>query len=194
MPSVFAQLFQDLQARARAYGIEVQEVELPPERPGRFDGVTVLMNRTYDPEERCHYLAHAIGSIVRWSLDPAGCTELFRQLDEAKAHRATEPAHLDRALAEYRDYETAASEYAVWLLADLGYESILPAYTNFARADLAAMEQMHRTGTAPAWRDFFAAWNGELARGERQVRPYVAERIPPFQPVRMREQGIVQNP
>ena len=193
MLSSFEQLYGDLQKRARAYGIEVQEVGLPAESPGRFDGMTVMMNRAYDAEERCYYLVHALGSIVRWSLDPAGCTALFRALAEAKAHRAAAPAHLERALAAYRDYETAASEYAAWLLADLGYASLVPAYTNFSRADLEAMDQMHRTGKAVPWRAFFAAWNQAVTRGERTVAPYVAERIPVFQPLRMREQEVIQK-
>src|SRR4051794_15379293 len=146
MANSFDSLYDHLEEWAEAHGIAVRQSKLDPETPGEFDGLTVTINRDFGPKERAFYLAHSIGSIVRWALHAAGCRVLFDELDAAKANR-DDTASLDRALERYRGFETVASEYAVWLLAELGRADVIPDYTNFWRADLEAMTIHHRTGT-----------------------------------------------
>jgi hypothetical protein len=193
MPARHEALFDQLRAWAESHGIAVSEQPLGAETPGRFDGPTVTMNERYDPAERAWYFAHALGSIVRWSQSPDECDTLFERLDDAKARRKQNPSRLEFELSDYRVYESDASEYAVWLLKELGFEDLIPAYTKFARADLEIMTLHHRNGTAPPWREFFAEWNRDVAAGRRKVEPYRLKPIPPFHPVKMREQKILQE-
>ena len=51
-------------------GITVIQADLDDEVPGEFDGLTITLNRDYDPIERTFYLAHSIGSIAEWSIHP----------------------------------------------------------------------------------------------------------------------------
>ena len=48
----------------------------------------------YPPEESYYYLAHALGSIVRWSLEPETWRAMFEELEAAKANRRADPARL----------------------------------------------------------------------------------------------------
>lgn len=185
-------LYRDVRARAESYSVRVGEERLGPETPGKFDGLSVTINPDYDFRERPFYLVHALGSIVRWSLDPVGCRRLFDELNAAKKHRSDRD-RLERAIEPYREFEVGSSEYAVWLLADLGYADVIPAYTNFWRADLESMTHLHRTGKAPVWREFYARWNEEVRRGERQVAPFEPRPVPPFRPQPMKTQEVVQE-
>lgn len=189
----FAEAVRRLRRRAEDYGIRVKVERLGPDTPGRFDGLSITSNETYGPAETYYYLAHALGSVVRWSLDPDPWRAMFEELDAAKANRHGDPVRLERALERYRAYEDGASEYAVWLLQDLGMAAVVPPYNNFGRADIESMVEYHRTGRQPVWRDFFARWNAEVARGERQVLPYVPRPVPPFRPAPMRPQEIRQE-
>ena len=49
------------------------------------------------------------------------------------------------------------------------------------------------TGKAPPWGEFFARWKAKVARGEMGVRPYRPRPIPPFRPVKIRNQEVVQE-
>lgn len=189
----FAKVYADLRRWAEDRGIRVREERLDEETPGAFDGLSVTMNRDYDPEERCHYLAHSLGSIVEWALRPRESQAVYDELRAAKKEKARDPGRLERALAGFAAFEERASEYAVALLDDLGQADLVPAYTAFARADLDAMTVFHRTGRAPVWREFFPAWRAEAARGERQVVPYRPRAVPDFRPVRIQTQEIVQE-
>ncbi len=190
--AAFDALYDRLEAWSEDHGIRVAQEPMDAETPGRFDGLSVTMNRTFDPRQRCFYFAHALGSIVRWALDPKHCRVVFAELAAAKKDRG-EQHRLGRAIAAYRDFETASSEYAVALLDELGFAEVIPAYTNFWRADLESMTLLHLDGKAPPWPEFFARWNERVARGEQRVEPYTPRPVPPFRPVPMKPQEIVQE-
>lgn len=192
MTHPFDDLYATIKARAESYGIRVAEEPQEEDVPGRFDGVSATMNPRYDREQRCYYLVHALGSMVEWGLRHRQVQALFDELRSAKEDRR-DRERLDRAIEAYRAFEVKSSEYAVWLLAELGHAADIPAYTNFARADLEAMTLSHRTGELPRWPDFFAAWNREVARGERTVEPYRPRPVPPFRPAKIKTQEIVQE-
>lgn len=189
----FAEAVRRLRQRAEEHGVRVKTERLGPDTPGTFDGPSITLNEAYTPDESYYYLAHALGSIVRWSLDPDTWRAMFEELDAAKANRGADAERLERAVERYRAYEDGASEYAVWLLQDLDMGALVPHYTNFGRADVESMAEYHRTGRQPAWHEFFARWNEEVARGERPVRPYTPRPVPPFRPAPMRPQTIQQE-
>ncbi|HWG46631.1 MAG TPA: hypothetical protein VN688_27970 [Gemmataceae bacterium] len=193
MTAVFDQVYRDVQSWAQAHGIRIRHDKLKREKVGAFDGVSATMNSDYGPEERTYYLAHSLGSIVRWGLSQTTVQEMFDQLRAAKKNRETEPERLERAIERYRAFEVESSEFAVWLLAELGPSSVIASYTNFMRADLEALSEFHRRGHAPVWRDFFSRWNEEVSSGRRRVEPYRPKAIPPFSPVRIENQEILQE-
>jgi hypothetical protein len=67
------------------------------------------------------------------------------------------------------------------------------AYTNFMRADLEAMTEYHRTGTAPVWEDYFARWNESVADGLKKVPAFRSKPLPAFAPGRIENQEILQT-
>jgi hypothetical protein len=117
------------------------------------------MNSKYDVEERTYYLVHALASIVRWSLSLPLIQRMFEELRAAKQEKHADPDRLERAIEQYRAFKVEPSEYAVWLLAKLGADEVVPSFTNFMRADLEALTLFHRFGRVPVWRDFFADRN-----------------------------------
>ncbi len=189
----FEALFDDLRSWAEARGIQVTTRPLGEETPAEFDGVSVTLNPDQDTESRCYYLAHSLGSIVAWSLDPKGATAVYARLRVAKANKGTDPGRLEPALAGFAAFEELASEYAVGLLESIGHGEVVPDYTAFARADLDAMLLFHGRGKGPVWREFFPDWKRKVSRGEVVVRPYRTRPIPPFRPVRIRNQEVVQE-
>jgi hypothetical protein len=184
-------LYDRLRTRAETYGIRVREARLGPETAGTFDGLSVTMNDKYDPAERCFYLAHALGSIAQWGRDPKRAQAVFDELRAAK--RAKDAGRLARAIHDHRAFEDTSSDYAVWLLADLGRADAIPSYTTFARADIEAVTEFHRRGVAPVWRDFFGRWKEEAARGQRAVQPFTPRPVPAFRPVKIDTQEIIQE-
>src|SRR6478752_5644922 len=134
------ELDRRLRAWAADHGIAVGDVALGPETPGSFDGPTVSINPVYDPESQAFILAHSLGSVVVWALDHARSRATYADLRAAKRSREG----LDAALAAWAAHEEAASEYAVGLLGEVGHDWSVPAYTAFARADLAMMLAFHR--------------------------------------------------
>jgi hypothetical protein len=189
----FERVYQAVRTWAEANGIEVLEERLAPEKAGVFDGTSVTMNSVCTAEERTYYFAHALGSIVRWSLSGPDVQAMFDELRSAKKTRAENPGRLEAAIERYRAFEIESSEFAVWLLTQLGHADAVPSYTNFMRADLEALTEFHRRGRAPVWRDFFARWNEQVACGERHILPYHPRAIPPFRPVRIEKQEILQE-
>jgi putative component of membrane protein insertase Oxa1/YidC/SpoIIIJ protein YidD len=183
-------LYDDLRQRIESYGVAVRCEPLGAEQPARFDGLSITVSPGYDLEARSHYLAHSLGSIAAWLLDPGGTAPLYRELREAKAQRDVDLERLERAVAAFCRFEERTSEYAVWLLAEAGHPEAIAGYTNFFRADLAAMAEFHRHGVAPVWREFLAAWNGRARRGEQEVRPFHPRPIPPFEPRRIELQEV----
>jgi hypothetical protein len=188
----FDRAFVDVRAATERRGVRVRQRPLRRDLVGIFDGVSVTLNSDYGPEELTYYLAHALGSMARWSLSRDAVQAMFDELRDAKDDRA-DAARLERAIAAYRSFETESSEFAVWLLDDLGHGAVVPPYTNFMRADLEAMTEYHRTGTAPVWEDFFARWNESVAAGLKIIPAFRPKPLPAFAPVRIENQEILQK-
>jgi hypothetical protein len=183
-----------LKACIEAAGVAVLGRRLGLETTGVFDGLSITTNTAYDLETRCHNIAHAFGHIAQWSLDFPRFQKLYEELNTAKANKAVDPERLRRALGEFRRYEEEASGYATWLLVQTGNADAIPAFTNFARADIEAIVAFHRDGAAPAWHRFFADWNAQVARGERHLPGFEPKAVPPFTPVGIPPQEVIQNP
>jgi hypothetical protein len=182
-----------LRRRAEAYGIAVRTARLDAEEPAVFTGLDITLNDTCDTESSVYYLVHSIGSIVEWSLRPDHSKGIYSELRRAKRTKDKDAQRFAAALHGFLAFEETASEYAVWLLADTGSGHLVEPYTMFARADAEAMEQFHREGVAPVWREFFPAFKQQVARGERSIRPYRARAVPSFVPVRIERQEVVQE-
>ena len=193
MAADFERVYRDVAAWAGGRGVAVGERRLRADKAGSFDGLSATMNSAYGAEERTYYLAHALGSVVRWSLSRDAVQALFDELRAAKKERDADPARLERAVDAYRAFEIESSQFAVWLLAELGHAGVIPSYTNFMRADLEALSELHRRGRAPVWRDFFARWNADVAAGRRRADPFPPKPVPPFEPLRIEEQEILQR-
>jgi hypothetical protein len=189
----FGRLYSDLADRAAQYGVRVGARTLPPETPAVFDGPTVTLDPGYDLESRSYYLAHAVGSIAQWAVDHDRSRAVFGELRAAKAARQKDPARFERAVAEHQAFEERSSGHAVWLLTDLGHAWAIPSYTVFFRADLAAIAEFHRTGTAPVWCDFYPEWKRRAARGEVEVRPFDPRPVSAFRPVPIPKQEVVRE-
>jgi hypothetical protein len=188
---MFAQVYFNVGAWASAKGITVKDVALPAGKAGQFNGVSVTMNEAFDLEERTWYLVHALGSIAIWSLDRRAVQRMFDDLRDAK--QSHDAGRLEKMIANYRDFEIRSSEHAVWLLDRLDAASVIDAYTNFMRADLESMTELHRTGKAPVWRQFFRRWNEQVRAGNWQVVPFYPRVIPDFHPIQIQNQEILQQ-
>jgi hypothetical protein len=182
-----------LRDRIERFGVKVYARRLGFETTGIFDGLTITTNTDYDAETCCHNLAHSLGHIAQWSLDFPRFQSLYDQLNAAKAKRHTDPEGLECALRRFRDYEEEASQYAAWLFLEIGCADALPAFHNFARADIEAIVGFHRDGIAPIWGPFFDDWNTRVARGELKVLPFEPKPIPPFTPIAIEPQEVIQE-
>jgi hypothetical protein len=191
MNSVFDSLIERLGTWAEKVGIRVQSERFGPETAAKFDGLSVTLNPVFLAEDRAYYLAHALGTIVTWSLHVPNCQAVIDDLRDAKAGHGTTP--LEEAIARYRAFEERTSEYAVGLLSEIGCPEFVHSYSNFMRADLEAMTEYHRRGTAPVWRDFFAEWNRDVAAGRRAVHPFRTAPVPQFHPARIPLQEVLQK-
>jgi hypothetical protein len=189
----WATVYERLRARIEAGGVRVLARPLGFETTGVFDGLSVTTSTSYDLDTRCHNIAHSFGHIAQWSLDYPRWKRLYEELHAAKAGKAADPARLERALQDFRGYEEEASQYAAWLLTEAGCADALPAFTNFARADIEAIVGFHRDGIAPVWQQFFDSWNSEVARGTRRLRAFEPKPIPPFTPLPIEPQEVIQE-
>jgi hypothetical protein len=189
----FAALDEALTRYVESHHVRVSVREMDLERPAEFDGPTITLNSHHDTEARCYFLAHSFGSIVAWSVAFEQTRQMFGELRAAKAERPRDRDRLERAIKAFRDFEERASEYAVWILGRIGHCAAVPAYTEFFRADADAMTIFHRKGTAPAWPEFLAEWKARAARGEIVVVRYAPRPVPPFTPVRIPTQEVVQE-
>src|SRR4051812_49971592 len=116
MDGDFGRLYADLERRAGDYGVRVGLRPLAPETPAEFDGPTVALDPGYDPESRCFYLAHALGSIAQWSTDTDATRSVFDEVHEAEASRESDPGRFDRAVAKHLAFEARSSAHAVRLI------------------------------------------------------------------------------
>ncbi len=189
----WANVCERLTARIEACGVRVLARPLGFETTGIFDGLSITTNTSYDLETRCHNIAHSFGHIAQWSLDYPARQRLYDDLHAAKANKAADPATLEQVLLRFRAYEEEASAYAAWLLADTGNRAALPAFTNFARADIETIVAFHRDGMAPIWHEFFEGWNRDVTAGRRQVQPFEPKPIPPFAPRTIEPQEVIQE-
>ena len=96
-------------------------------------------------------------------------------------------------MRRFRAYEEEASCYAAWLIAECGSADALPAFTNFARADIEVIVAFHRDGAAPPWHAFFDHWNRDVQRGATRVVPFEPKPIPPFEPRHIEPQEVIQE-
>lgn len=189
----FHNLFGALAGYAESYGVGLCLKRMDEETPGEFDGLTITINPVHDLESRCYYLAHSVGSIVEWSLHFDGSKAVFDELRAARAARDRDRGRFERALQRFCGFEERASEYAVWVLTALGYHGVISTYTEFFRADIESMMIRHRQGAAPPWNEFFMEWKARVARGEEPLTPYQPRAVPPFRPVRIEKQEVVQE-
>ncbi len=193
MTGDFGRLYADLDRRTGAYGVRVISRRLPPETPAKFDGPTVALDPGCDPESRSFYLAHALGSIARWSTDTAVTRAVFDELHAAEASRESDPGRFDRAVAGHLAFEERSSGHAVWLLAEVGHAWAVPGYTSFFRADMAAIAEYHRRGVAPVWREFYPAWKERMARGKVRIEPFESRPVPAFRAIPIPTQEVLRE-
>jgi len=187
--SRFEPLFQSLKRFIVERGVRVETRDMDVEKPGEFDGPTITINPKHDLEALCYYLAHSFGSICQWSTDFAHAQKVFDALRDAK----NGGSGFEEALRQWRRFEETSSEHAVWVLLEAGHpEAVLP-YSVFFRADLEAMTEFHRTGKEPPWPEFFAEWKRRVASGEIRIEPFRPKPVPPFQPVRIETQEVLQE-
>jgi hypothetical protein len=158
--------------------VRVVERLLGPDTPAQFDGPTITLDPGNDPEFRCYYLAHALGSIAQWSIDTAETRRVFDELHAAEASRGADPGRYKRAVARHRAFEARSSGHAVWLLAALCHGWAVAGYTVFFRADLAAVPP-HRGGAGLAGVLPSVEDEGPAGRGAgRTIRAAARTRIP----------------
>ena len=186
-------VYECLKARIESYGVQVLARRLGLETTGVFDGLSITTNTDYDLETRCYNIAHSFGHIAQWSLDYPRFQRLYDELHAAKANKHADAVALEQALQRFRAYEEEASQYAMWLLLDTGNADILLGFTNFARADIEAIVAFHRDGHAPVWHSFFDDWNEKVARGELKLRPFEPRPMPPFTPLPIEPQEVIQE-
>lgn len=192
-PLDWAHVQRRLTEHIEAAGVRVESRNLPPETTGIFDGLSVTTNSACDAETQCHNLGHSFGHIVQWALNRKECEVLYDALYAAKAGQGDDRTALDAALAAFRAYEEEASQYAAWLLIDTGNSIALPSFNLFARADIEAIITYHRHGVAPVWKTFFADWQHRYIRGEFELHPFLPKPIPPFAPVSIAPQEVIQG-
>ena len=183
-------IFQNLEDFVRSHGVEVRLREMDLEKPGEFDGPTITINPLHDRQACCYYLAHSLGSIYQWSTDFEHARKVFEDLRDAKKRPRR---GFEEALEQWRRFEQASSDHAVWALAETGHPEAVEPYTVFFRADIEAMTVFHRTGKEPRWPDFFASWKEKVARGEIQIEPFQPKPIGRFAPVKIEKQEVLQE-
>jgi hypothetical protein len=189
----WSMIYDRLKARIESCGVSVTSRVMGLETTGVFDGLSITTNTAFEPETRCHNIAHSFGHIVQWSLDFPRFHALYESLHAAKTNKAAAPWTLELALQHVRAYEEEASQYAVWLLEATDSSDAVGDFTNFARADIEAIVVFHRNGAAPIWDRFFAEWNERVARGELHVQPFIPKPIPPFTPIAIPAREVIRG-
>jgi hypothetical protein len=187
----FSALLDAASAYARRLGIVVATRELAPTTAAEFDAASVTLNGQLDEEWRACYLVHSLGSIVAWRVDARGVRAMFHELRDAKTTRETDPARLDKALDNFRAFETRASEYGAQILNDIDAAWAIASFSLFFRADLESITMFHRDGRAPVWKDFLARWRSDVAAGLRELEPFRSRAVPDVPPVAIDKQEVL---
>jgi hypothetical protein len=185
--------FEDLRRFVESCGVRVVLKRMNIEKPGEFDGLSITINPRHDAVAAAFYLAHSFGSIVQWSTEFESAKKVYDDLRDAKESRDREPERFEAALSRYRTFEQSSSDYAVWVLGQAGHPGAIHPYTIFFRADIEAMTIFHRSGKAPEWPRFYAEWKRRVASGEVKIQPFRAKPVPPFRPVRIEQQEVLQE-
>ena len=73
----FSQTLTKLMGWASSQGILVTQHPLRRNQAGIFDGQSFTLNDHYPADELVCYLAHGLGSVVRWSLSKAAVQAMF---------------------------------------------------------------------------------------------------------------------
>lgn len=165
--TLYQRLFNHLNGYVNDSGVAVLTRPMDVEKPGEFDGPSITISPAHDVESACYYLVHAFGSIYQWSNDFDRAQKVFEQLRKAKT---------EAAIAAWRRFEETSSEYAAWVLQEIGHAEAVGSYTVFFRADIEAMTIFHRTGKEPRGPDFFADWKRRVESGEIRVEPFRPDR------------------
>jgi hypothetical protein len=186
-------LLADATAFVEAAGIEVRRTPLPRDTPAEFDGRSITLAAALDADAAAFILLHSFGSIVGWSLDKPGVTALLDDMRAAKGAREADPDRFERALARFRAFEIASSEYAVWALEAIGHPEAVAPYTTYFRADVEAITLFHRCGRAPVWDAFYKQWTADAAAGTRHIEPFQPKPVPPFTPTHTERQQVKQE-
>jgi hypothetical protein len=185
--------FSRLRTYVESRGIAVEWRRLPPDTPAVFDGLSIVLEEGHDLTELGCYLVHSFGSITGWCLETERVKQLFEELRAAKDVKDTEPVRFEQALAGFRRFEEASSEFAMGVLDSTGHGVLKDEVSEFFRADLEAITLFHRTGALPVWQEFLAAWRRDVAEGRRPRRPFQPRVAPPFTPVRIERQEVKQG-
>jgi hypothetical protein len=188
-----AALFDDLRSFIESFGLSVRLQDLDIETPGEFDGPTITINPGHDRTAAAYYLAHAFGSIVQWSTDFENAKKVFDDLRDVKKRGQKSPDAFEEAVLRWRKFEQTSSEYAVWTIEESSHTLAIEPYTIFFRADIEAMTVFHRTDKAPEWPEFFGEWKRQVERGQILPEPFPPRRVPPFTPVKIEKQEVVQE-
>jgi hypothetical protein len=192
MATRFENLFQDLQRYIVGYGVRVPLKTMDVQKPGEFDGLSITINPIHDAEARSYYLAHAFGSIIQWSTDFKAAEKVFQDLRKAAGRRKEAPDRFEEALKAYQRFEQTSSEYAVWLLEQIGHRNAIRPYTVFFRADIEAMTIFHRTHHSPRWPEFYTQWKRRVKSGNLWIEPFRPRTFGRFRPVRVEQQEMQQ--
>lgn len=124
---------------------------------------------------------------------PVRARAVFDEMHEAEASREFEPARFERAVVEHLAFEERSSGHAAWLLTNLGHGWAVSEYTNFFRADMAAIAEYHRSGVAPVWREFYPPWKEKVARGEVKIEPFEPRSVPAFRAIPIPTQEVLRE-
>ncbi len=190
LEGIYVRAFRAICDWAKGHQMQVFQQPLEPSHVGKFDGESFILDPSYPLAERVFYLAHAVGSALIWFVDDS-VSSMFQELRAAKS--APEGPRFERALAQYQAFEIESSQFATWLLQELGFAGLTSEYSNFMRADLESMTIFHRTGVAPVWREFFANWNQEVSHGKRLVEDFSPVEISQVSPRKFELQEILQK-
>jgi hypothetical protein len=177
MTETFDRLATALDRRTEGYGVRVVERPLGPDTPAQFDGPTITLDPGYDPESRCYYLAHALGSIAQWSTAAAQTRRIFDRTGSSGRWPGTGRSRRGR-----RATRSGCSR-------PLGTNGLL----RDIPCSFGPTWRPSTSSTAPVWRAFYPAWKAKARRGEVRVDPFEPRPVPEFQAVPIPTQEVLRE-